>query len=104
MIPEYNARGRIQARRQEEIEPAPRTTESDNIDRRISERTGGGELRTSTNAKKSVDVVFDLEGPDQAESLERHRTAFGEDHAEIKPLGDGKVVLKFYPGGARRLV
>lgn len=53
---------------------------------------------------RPIDVVFDLDDPKQAESLERHRTAFGRDHCEVDPLGDGKVVFRLYPGGARRLL
>lgn len=54
--------------------------------------------------KGSVEVVFDLADLDQARSLEGFRRAFGEDHAEVESLGRGKVVLKLYPGGARRLL
>ena len=52
--------------------------------------------------KKPIDVVFDLDVPEQAEKLEFHRAAFGAIYAEVVPLGGGKVVLRMYPGGARR--
>ena len=52
--------------------------------------------------KESITVVFDLDDPEQAEKLESHKAAFGEANAEVLPLGDGKVVLKMYPGGAGR--
>ena len=61
-------------------------------------------VETSTEAeKKSIDVVFDLDDPEQARKLESHKAAFGEANAEVVPLGYGKVVLKIYPGGARQL-
>jgi hypothetical protein len=52
--------------------------------------------------KKSIDVVFDLNDPEQAEKLEGHRTAFGQGLTEVNPLGDRRVVLKIYPGGAKK--
>ncbi len=88
MLPEDNSRARVGTRHE-----GPPLKETDS-------RVG-----TSAKAeKKSIDVVFDLDDPGQAEKLESHKAAFGEANAEVVPLGDGKVVLKIYPGGARRLL
>jgi hypothetical protein len=95
MVPEYNAPGNFRARK---------TTEQE------ADRPGLGgpadrELRAPAKAtKRSIAVIFDLEDPKQAESLERHRAAFGNNHSEVETLGDGKVVLRLYPGGARGLL
>jgi hypothetical protein len=94
MVPEYNAPGNFRARK---------TTEQE------ADRPGLGgpadrALRAPAKAAEgSIDVIFDLEDPKQSESLERHRAAFGDNHSEVETLGDGKVVLRLYPGGARRL-
>ena len=63
-----------------------------------------GTRRASGIGKKSIDVVFDLDDPEQIRKLEGHRAAFGEDRTEVEPLGDGKVILKIYPGGAKGLL
>jgi hypothetical protein len=53
------------------------------------------------NDKKTIPVVFDLNDTEQAEQLEGHKAAFGHNHTEVEPLGDGRMVLKIYPGGAK---
>jgi hypothetical protein len=63
-----------------------------------------GTKRSSEIGRKSIDVVFDLNDPEQARKFEGHRAAFGEGHTEVEPLGDGKVILKIYPGGAKGLL
>jgi hypothetical protein len=63
-----------------------------------------GTRRASGIGQKSIDVVFDLDDPEQARKLEGHRASFGESHTEVEPLGDGKVILKIYPGGAKGLL
>ncbi len=68
------------------------------------EPPGGEPPPPAGTQKRSIDVVFDLGDPEQARKLESHRAAFGEANAEVVPLGGGKVVLKIYPGGARRLL
>ncbi len=95
MVPEYNAPGRFRDRKTTEQE-ADRPKRGEPADQDL-----GAPART---AEGSIDVVFDLEDPKQAESLERHRDAFRRDYHEVEELGDGTVVLKIYPGGARRLL
>jgi hypothetical protein len=63
-----------------------------------------GVRRASGIGQKSIDVVFDLDDPEQVRNLEGHKAAFGESHTEVEPLGDGKVILKIYPGGAKGLL
>jgi hypothetical protein len=63
-----------------------------------------GMRRASEIGQKSIDVVFDLNDPEQVRKLEGHRAAFGESHTEVVPLGGGKVILKIYPGGAKGLL
>jgi len=58
----------------------------------------------AANGGKSIDVVFDLNQPGATETLQGHRSAFGNGHSKVVPLGDGMVILKLYPGGARRLL
>ncbi len=93
MVPEYNAPGNFRARKTTEQE-ADRPKGGKPADQDL-----GAPART---AEGSIDVIFDLEDPKQAESLERHRAAFGDNHSEVETLGDGKVVLRLYPGGTRR--
>jgi hypothetical protein len=105
MLPEGNARDRSETRSPEGIDPAPRTTRPD--DTNFREYEGSAERRlcdTSKDVGKPIDIVFDLDDPEQARSLQGHGSAFGDEHTEIKPVGDGKVVLRVYPGGARRLL
>lgn len=105
MVPEYNAPGRIQARRLGEVERTPRIAKPENPNRCRRGEAGNREIHTPTDTeKKSIRVVFDPGDPEQAESLERHKAAFGENHAEVEPLENGKVLLQLYPGGARRLL
>jgi len=70
-----------------------------------SGRNGAGscEQVPGDGAEESISVVFDLDDPEQAESLERHRAAFGKGNAGVEPLADGRVVLRLSPGGAGRL-
>ena len=76
-----------------------------NRDRGGSIVAADGELNApAKTGKKSIDVVFNLDDPDQARMLEEYRRAFGDDHAEVEPLGNGKVILKLFPGGARGLL
>ncbi len=103
MLTEDNAGGRTEARSPAEMEPTPRNVNPNHADRRGGRGAAGGELRApAKTGKKSIDVVFDLSDPEQAKKLEWHRAAFGDDHAEVEPLGGGKVVLKLYPGAAKR--
>jgi hypothetical protein len=103
MLPEDNPLSRIGACTPGEMEPVPRTTDPDHTDPYSNQGAAEGQLRApSANVKKSIDVVFDLSDPEQAKKLEWHRAAFGDDHAEVEPLGGGKVVLKLYPGAAKR--
>ncbi len=95
MVPEYNAPGRFRDRKTTEQE-ADRPKSGEPVDQDLG--------APAKAAKRSIDVIFDLEDPKQAESLERHRTAFGRDHCEVEELGGGKVALRLYPGGARRLL
>jgi hypothetical protein len=60
--------------------------------------------RASKIGQKSIDVVFDLNDPEQVGKLEGHRADFGESHSDVEPLGDGKVILRIYPGGAKGLL
>jgi hypothetical protein len=94
MLTEDNAPGRFQDRK---------ITEQEANRPKGGEPAGQDLGAPAQTAEKSIDVVFDLEDPKQAESLERHRDAFGRDHHEVEELGEGTVVLKIYPGGARRL-
>jgi len=59
---------------------------------------------SAANGGKSIDVVFDLNQPGSSETLVGYRSAFGNGYSEVVPLGDGRVVLKLYPGGTRRLL
>lgn len=84
---------------------------STTVDPRNSQQSGRNEATNgepnvlAETEKASVDIVFDVADPDQARSLEGFKNAFGDDHAEVESLGHGKkVVLKLYPGGARRLI
>jgi hypothetical protein len=63
-----------------------------------------GAGRASEIGQKSIDVVFNLADPEQVRKLDGHKAAFGESHTEVVPLGDGKVILKIYPGGAKELL
>ena len=95
MVPEYNAQGGYRARK---------TTE------RQDDRPGRGEAvdryphAQAEAAEGSIDAIFDPGAQGQAEVLKGHTAAFGDDYWEVESLGDGKVVLKMYPGGARRLL
>jgi hypothetical protein len=95
MVPEYNAPGGFRAHK---------------ITEQAADRPGRGEpadqdLRALPKAaQRSIDAIFDSDAPGQAEMLEGHRAAFGDDHCEMEPLGNGKVVLRLYPGGARRFL
>jgi hypothetical protein len=95
MIPEENnLRVRI----------AERHLESRHDDHHEYEETADSQpLAPARTNKKSIDVVFDLTDPEQANKLEGHRAAFGEAYAEVNSLGEGKVVLKIYPGEAKGL-
>jgi hypothetical protein len=105
MLPEDNVPSSIEIRTLGNVEPAPQTTAPNAIDESGSQGVAEGELRTpAENEKKSIDVVFDLSDLEQANKLEWQRAAFGDGHAEVEDLGGGKVVLKLYPGGARRLL
>lgn len=95
MVPEYNAPGNFRARKTAEQE-ADRPGLGGPADREVR--------APAKAAERSIAVIFDLDDPNQAESLERHRAAFGRDHCEVEPLGVDRVVLKIYPGGARRLL
>lgn len=64
---------------------------------------GGMPPNPTATEEQIVAVVFDLEDGNQAEALDRHRSAFGEDYAEVEPLGGGKAVLKIRPGGTKEL-
>jgi hypothetical protein len=86
------------------VDADPPTTEPKDSRPCGSEETSRIEPRISARVeKKSIDVVFDLNDPQQAKKLEGHRAAFGQGHTEVQPLGDGRVVLKIYPGGAKGL-
>lgn len=103
MLPEDNAPGSIEDRTLGDVEPAPRTTAPNAVDQRGSQGAAKEGLHAPAKThKKSIDVVFDLNDPEQAKKLEWHKTAFGEDYVEIEPLGGGKVILKLYPGGATK--
>jgi hypothetical protein len=97
MVPEYNAPGRIRP---------PRTTEPQAAGRSGRGESADKDLRAPAKAAEttSIDVVFDLDDPAQAQSLERHRAAFGNDYAEVELIGGGKAVLTVRPGGAKRLL
>jgi hypothetical protein len=82
---------------------SPRTTEP-NHDRIGSKATADRALRATTERDNDfIGVTFDLNDPEQAQKLERYRTAFGEAHTEIEPLGEGRAILKLYLGGAKGL-
>ena len=65
--------------------------------------SGGWPPDSAATGKKIVAVFFDLEDENQAEALDRHRSAFGESYTQSEPLGGGKAVLKIRPGGAKEL-
>lgn len=105
MLPEGNARDRIETRSPEEQGPALRRAYPDNTKLAESEDAAIRRYRApSKDVGKSIDVVFDLDDPEQAKALNWYRGAFGDDHVEVELLGDGKAVLRIYPGGARRLL
>ena len=58
---------------------------------------------SAVTEKEIVAVFFDLEDENQAEALDRHRSAFGESYTQLEPLGGWKVVLRIRPGGAKEL-
>ena len=101
---DQTARRRIETSPSDQVGPESRTTDSEDNNQYGGEETARIELRTPARVeKKSIDVVFDLNDPQQAKKLEGHRAAFGQGHTEVQPLGDGRVVLKIYPGGAKGL-
>ena len=63
-----------------------------------------GTRQPSGVGQKSIDVVFDLNDPEQVRKFEGHKAAFGEGHTEVVPLGEAKVLLRIYPGGAKGLL
>ena len=72
-------------------------------DERGREKTADGGILAPANEGTSINVVFDLDDPEQAEKLKRHITCFGENYVETAPLVAGKVVATIYPGGAKEL-
>jgi hypothetical protein len=99
------ARKHIEASPPDQVGPESRTTEPKDSGPCGSEETSRIESRVPVKVeKKSIDVVLDLNDPEQAEKLEVHRAAFGQGLTEVEPLGDGRVVLKIYPGGAKGLM
>ncbi len=93
MVPEYNAPSGYRVRKT--------TEQQDNRPGRAEAADRAPHAHTKAT-EKTIDVIFNLNSPGQAAALEGHRAAFGEDHCEVEELGDGNVVLRLYPGGARR--
>lgn len=96
MVPEFNAPSSFRVRKSTEPETADRSGRSESTDEALR--------APAKAAEGSIDVVFALEDPGQSELLEGFRAAFGDDRCKVQPLGDGRVVLRLYPGGARGLL
>lgn len=94
MVPEYNAPYR------------PLTNEADEPGTAGCSRRqeSAEEVLRAPAAGRSIDAVFDLNVPGEAEKLQGHKAALGDRYHEVEPLGEGRVVLRIYPGGARRLL